>query len=111
MTGNRTYKYYACSNRTRRPVKGQERCRLPLIRKRQLEAEVLRRIAEFLGDDRRFNAALEAANVAHGDRKVALERLERDEATLAKDEATLVKREDRLADAVVDGMITKDAAQ
>jgi len=111
VTGNRSYKYYGCSNKLRRPAKGQKRCRLPLIQKHELEADVLRRLAEFLGDDRRFDAALEAANVAVGDRRAALESLEQDAAKAAKDEAALTKREDRLADAVVDGLIGKAAAQ
>ena len=111
VTGSRKYKDDACTNKLRKPSAGQERCRLPLIQKHRLEADVLRRIAEFLGDDRRFNAALEAANVAVGDRKAALAQMEHDEARLAKDDTALIKREDRLADAVVDGTVTKAAAQ
>jgi len=111
VTGNRQYKYYGCSGKLRKPAKGQKRCRLPLIQKHELEAEVLRRLAEFLGDDRRFDAALEAAHVTVGNRKAALAQVEHDEAKLAKDEAALTKREDRLADGVTDGLITKDAAQ
>lgn len=45
------------------------------------------------------------------DRRAALAALEHDEKALAGDMATLEKREDRLADAVVDGTLGKDAAK
>jgi len=102
VTGGRGYGYYGCANRLR-PPRGEDRCRLPLIPKAELEDRVLQKMAEFLLDDEVFNKALALARPQEGG--VTRAELDRQERLLRADLRNADARLGRLVKAVEEGLL------
>ena len=107
ITGTRGYLYYACCTRIRRLRPGEKRCKLPAIRTEKLEKAVLREISFFLTDDAAFERAV--AIVRGSPDTLAV--LDAEQAKLDAAMGKAAQREDRLTNAVVDGLIDKDSAK
>lgn len=94
-----------------RPRKGQERCTLRPIRKDKLEGEVFWLIDLFLSDDATFEKALLLATGSTDGKKISPDKLDKQQEQLKAAVRKLDKREERLAEGIMDGLITKEAAR